>query len=283
MKKVIMTLLILSLISSGFIILKNNVTNIKVYSSPTLMKENFIGTVIATKLNLRQGPCLNAEIISVLDVGEELNIYAKIDNWYLVFHPIKEYAGMVHKNYIKKQEANLKTEKNIDHKQSDSSDTTNQSYNDSSKSKTQSPSINLPILPKIQPSEEKIEPTSDEKKVLELVNLERKKLGLSLLQFDDKLLHCARLKSRDIIQKNYFSHQSPTYGSPFDMLRQFQVDFKSAGENIAGNPNLQNAVLDWMASDSHRDNILNPNFKYVGIGVENSPVYGNIIVKQLIS
>lgn len=283
MKKTLLTLLVLSFVISGLVLLKNSDSNIKAFSSPNITRENLRGTVTATKLNLRKGPSLNSKIISVLDIGQELNIYAKIDDWYLVFHPIKLYAGMVHKDYIEKQENNKEEQITVEKKQAQPSDNTTPSYNDTESNVSKNTSLELPKLPTIQSSNIDIKPTEKEEKLLLLINSERKREGLLPLDFNDKLIHSARLKSRDMIQKNYFSHQSPTYGSPFDMLRQFQINFKSAGENIAGNPKLEMAVSDWMASSSHRENILNPNFKYVGIGIENCPIYGNIIVKQLIS
>lgn len=72
-----------------------------------------------------------------------------------------------------------------------------------------------------------------EKKVVELTNAERQKQGLKPLQIDGTLSKSARAKSQDMKDKNYFDHQSPTYGSPFDMMKSFGISYKTAGENIA--------------------------------------------------
>ncbi|MCY8658623.1 CAP domain-containing protein, partial [Bacillus spizizenii] len=72
-----------------------------------------------------------------------------------------------------------------------------------------------------------------EKKVVELTNAERQKQGLKPLQIDETLSKSARAKSQDMKDKNYFDHQSPTYGSPFDMMKSFGISYKTAGENIA--------------------------------------------------
>ncbi|MFP3471959.1 CAP domain-containing protein, partial [Micrococcus sp. SIMBA_144] len=85
------------------------------------------------------------------------------------------------------------------------------------------------------------------KQVIDLTNAERKKQGLSPLKAMPSLSDVAQEKSRDIQQKNYFSHTSPTYGSPFDMMRDFGVDFNTAGENIAQGQQTPEAVVDaWM-------------------------------------
>lgn len=85
-----------------------------------------------------------------------------------------------------------------------------------------------------------------------------------------------------VLAINYFSHQSPTYGSPFDMLKSFKISYKSAGENIAANSSNSGAVNAWMNSSGHRANILSSNYNYTGIGVVSSSKYGKIYVQQFI-
>ena len=106
-----------------------------------------------------------------------------------------------------------------------------------------------------------------ENQVLQLVNVERQKNGLSALTMDTALSNVARKKSEDMKAKNYFSHTSPTYGSPFDMMKQFGISYKAAGENIAmGQRTPQEVVTAWMNSPGHRANILNANFTHLGVG-----------------
>jgi uncharacterized YkwD family protein len=106
-----------------------------------------------------------------------------------------------------------------------------------------------------------------EQEVVELTNAERSKHGLQPLQMDAELSNVAREKSRDMAASNYFDHNSPTYGSPFDMIQQFGIQYRSAGENIAkGQRSPQEVVNAWMNSEGHRANILNDNFTHIGVG-----------------
>ena len=112
---------------------------------------------------------------------------------------------------------------------------------------------------------------SYQKEVVRLVNVERSKKGLRELSFNTQLSNVATLKSQDMINKNYFSHTSPTYGSPFDMMKQFNISYRTAGENIAkGQRTPAEVVNAWMNSQGHRENILSPNFTEIGIGVAKS-------------
>ncbi|MFL8674657.1 CAP domain-containing protein [Clostridioides sp. GD02404] len=107
-----------------------------------------------------------------------------------------------------------------------------------------------------------------QKEVVDLVNIERSKAGLNPLTLDSSVSNVATKKSQDMIDNNYFSHNSPTYGSPFDMLKKFGISYKTAGENIAmGQKTPKEVVNAWMNSEGHRKNILNPNFSKIGVGV----------------
>lgn len=109
--------------------------------------------------------------------------------------------------------------------------------------------------------------SSMEREVVRLVNVERQKAGLQPLKIDESLCKVARLKSEDMKNKGYFSHTSPTYGSPFDMLKQFNITYKTAGENIAkGQKDAQAVVNAWMNSEGHRKNILSKSFTHIGVG-----------------
>lgn len=106
-----------------------------------------------------------------------------------------------------------------------------------------------------------------EKEVIRLTNLERQKAGLSPLKYNWELSRVARYKSEDMSSKGYFSHTSPTYGSPFTMMTNFRIRYTAAGENIAmGQPTAQAVVSGWMNSSGHRANILNTNFTEIGVG-----------------
>lgn len=106
-----------------------------------------------------------------------------------------------------------------------------------------------------------------EQEVCNLVNDIRRQYGLSELAVSDDLTRAARIKSQDMKDKGYFSHTSPTYGSPFDMMKSFGISYRAAGENIAmGQRTPREVVNDWMNSEGHRANILNTTFTQIGVG-----------------
>lgn len=115
-----------------------------------------------------------------------------------------------------------------------------------------------------------------ELEVVELVNEERAQQGLNPLEPHQRLSGLARVKSKDMADYNYFSHTSPNYGSPFDMMNQFNFEYRAAGENIAaGQRSPEQVVEGWMNSEGHRKNILNKTFTHIGVGyTEGSGSYG---------
>jgi uncharacterized YkwD family protein len=108
---------------------------------------------------------------------------------------------------------------------------------------------------------------SFEQQVVNLVNAERAKAGLSPVVSDAQLAKMALDKAIDMKKNNYFDHNSPTYGSPFDMMNAYGIKYSYAGENIAmGQQTPQQVMNDWMNSPGHRANILNANFTKIGVG-----------------
>ena len=109
--------------------------------------------------------------------------------------------------------------------------------------------------------------TEFEREVIRLVNAARAKHGLPALKENWELSRVARYKSQDMVDHRYFSHTSPTYGSPFQMIRAFGLSFRTAGENIAyGQRTPQAVVTAWMNSSGHRANILNASYTQIGVG-----------------
>ncbi|AUS96893.1 hypothetical protein CDQ84_01945 [Clostridium thermosuccinogenes] len=107
-----------------------------------------------------------------------------------------------------------------------------------------------------------------ENEVIRLVNAERSKRGLQTLTANWELSRVARYKSQDMANKGYFSHTSPTYGSPFAMMESFGIRYSAAGENIAkGQRTPQEVMNSWMNSPGHRSNILSPSYTQIGVGV----------------
>lgn len=106
-----------------------------------------------------------------------------------------------------------------------------------------------------------------ENEVIRLVNVERQRNGLHPLQQNWELSRVARYKSQDMINKNYFSHQSPTYGTPFQMMSSFGIRYSAAGENIArGQKTPAEVMKAWMNSSGHRANILSAVYNQIGVG-----------------
>jgi len=110
-----------------------------------------------------------------------------------------------------------------------------------------------------------------EQQVLDLVNQERQKAGLNSLTMDSRLSKVAMDKAQDMYNNNYFDHQSPTYGSPFDMMNSNGITYNSAGENIAKGQTSPTEVMNqWMNSPGHRANILNSSYTKIGIAYYNN-------------
>ncbi len=122
-----------------------------------------------------------------------------------------------------------------------------------------------------------------QEEMLKLVNAERAKNGLKPLELDWQVSRVSQYKSDDMAKNNYFDHNSPTYGSPFDMLKQFNIKYRSAGENIAkGQKTTQAVMTAWMNSSGHRANILGQSYTHLGVGytVQNGTTYW---VQQFVS
>lgn len=106
-----------------------------------------------------------------------------------------------------------------------------------------------------------------EREVIRLINEQRAQNGLSPLRENWELSRVARFKSQDMADNRYFSHTSPTYGTPFQMMKNFGLSYRTAGENIAYGQRTPQAVVDaWMNSAGHRANILNASFTQIGVG-----------------
>ena len=124
--------------------------------------------------------------------------------------------------------------------------------------------------------------TADEQLMFNLLNQARAERGLEPLKIHMGLVKLARMKSQDMVDLDYFSHESPTYGSAFDMMKNAGITYKKAAENIAGNSSVEGAHSSLMNSSGHRSNILNSSFTHVGIGIVNGSKYGKIFTQMFI-
>jgi uncharacterized YkwD family protein len=122
--------------------------------------------------------------------------------------------------------------------------------------------------------------TAEEQQMLDKVNQERQKAGVPALTADPELTKMARVKAKDMIDNNYFDHNSPKYGSPFDMMKTFGIEYNTAGENLAGNQSVDAAHTALMNSQGHRENILKADYTKVGIGIVDGGPYGKMFVQE---
>lgn len=207
------------------------------------------GLVTANTLNVRSGPGTHYKVVTTVEKNEYIRVFAGIGNWYVV-QVEGDYIGAVSKKYVKAiYPSSSNTENSIGNNTSSSTSTMN----------------------------------ADEKEIFNLINSQRTSNGLQALKVDSEVQRVARIKAEDMVTNNYFSHNSPIYGSPFEMLTSFKVSYKSAAENIAANSSNSSAVSSWMNSSGHKANILNGNYSYTGVGVVNSSKYGKIFVQMFIS
>lgn len=119
-----------------------------------------------------------------------------------------------------------------------------------------------------------------EKQMLDLVNQERQAAGLKPLTPDPELTEVARRHSADMFARGYFAHDTPEGITPFDRMREANVRFLIAGENLALAPTIPVAHSGLMNSPGHRANILRPEFGRVGIGVMDGGMRGLMVSQE---
>ncbi|MGM0873531.1 MAG: SafA/ExsA family spore coat assembly protein [Bacillota bacterium] len=124
---------------------------------------------------------------------------------------------------------------------------------------------------------------SIEEQVISLTNVERQKAGLPPLKNNWELSRVARYKSVDMRDRNYFSHDSPTYGSPFTMMKNYGISYRTAAENIAAGQRTSDEVVKaWMNSPGHRANILKRDVTEIGVGYAQGGSYGHYWTQMFI-
>lgn len=119
-----------------------------------------------------------------------------------------------------------------------------------------------------------------EKVMLEMVNKEREKAGVSPVEADSLLTDVARAHCEDMFKRGYFSHYTPEGKSPFDRMSEVNVEFEYAGENLALAPNTSLAMKGLMNSPGHKANILSENFGTLGVGVIDGGIYGEMFCQE---
>lgn len=274
--------------------------------------------VTTTRLNLRKNTSLESNsIIKTLNKNENLRIIDEIDNFYIVQLSTNEF-GLVSKDYVNLQKVDTANFPEFESLNPFTATIKSKNTNlragpgtNFSVVTTLNPSTSVNVIGKSndwylvstpnnyvglvrndlieietpnqnnQNSNLETLPNTPET-ILNLINTERKKQGLPELIIDDLLNNTAKTKAKDMVNNNYFSHESPTYGSPFKMMQDAGITYKTAGENIAGNQSVKSAIESWLSSETHKQNLLSNAYNYIGIGIEKSDTYGYVIVVMFI-
>lgn len=227
------------------------------FSMQNYYNTGFTTGLTTSNLNVRSGPSTNYKIVTTVPKNQYIRVFAGVGDWYIV-QVEGDYIGAVSKKYVKPIYPNTS---------SGGSSTGTGSSGTGTSSSSGTTSVTL---------------TADEQEVFNLINQQRANNGLPALKIDAEVQRVARIKAQDMVDNNYFAHNSPTYGTPFQMLNSFKVSYRSAGENIAGNSSNSGAVTAWMNSPGHKANILNGSYNYTGIGVVTGSKYGKIYVQMFI-
>ena len=243
--------------------------------------------ISASNVNFRTGPATTFDIICKLQKGERVTVMGKLGDWYAVYYGKNGRVGAISKDYVKavQNEVQNVSTKPTEQKNTKSDSKSAQNSSDLSKANSEKAKNTATINAQASTIKQEVEKTvegilPDEQSLLDMINNERTKKGLAALKFDADLVNVARLKAIDMDRNNYFKHDSPYYGSPFDMMKKEGVKFTMAGENIAGNTELSGALKAWM--DESSNNLFNGKFTHTGIGIVNSNTYGKIFVVMFI-
>lgn len=191
--------------------------------------------VISQTLNLRSGAGTTHSIVASLPKGKVVDVLGKIGSWYVI-KTAEDKVGCVYSTYV-------------------------------------APYVPTTTPPTTTPPTDTTSQSAMQTEMLGYINASRAENGLPPLVLDKALSDGAYLKSKDMIDNNYFDHNSPTYGSPFDMMHNLGITYMTAGENLAKYDTIKGAHQGLMNSPGHRANLLNPNFNKIGLGIIKSGYY----------
>ena len=257
------------------------------------------GKVTASCLNVRCGPGITYNRVGKIYKDDYVDVFAKVGNWYIV-KTDDDSVGAVSSDYIEavydetqrysQSDDVSDNAENLNNTSENVTESTNSELNtsetvDTDSSQEDTENINVQTTTEEVIAEEfanSEELTEDEQEFLDLINANREANGLQALEIDSEVQNVARLKAEDLVQNNYFAHNSETYGDIQNMLTTFGVSYSSAGENIAGNSSLSKAVEAWMNSENHKVNILSESYNYTGIAIAESETYGKIFVEVFV-
>ena len=221
-------------------------------------------SITATSANVRSGPGTSFLKVGLVKKGQIVDCIGTIGGWWVV-HLENDVLGSVSDDVAKAYYPPTSTP-----------------APEATPAPEPTPAPAPTPAPEATPAPSQIELTADQQHMLDLINEERSKVGLASLKIDAELQKMAQAKSDDMVAKSYFDHNSPTYGSPFDMMKKFGITYTTAGENIAGNSSVDKAHEALMNSPGHKANILKSSYNYIGIGITSSPTYGKVFAQDFI-
>lgn len=255
-----------------------NTTGESFYSDVYTDYAPFYTTINADNVIVRGGPSTKYQMYGKVSTGDRVYVIGAINDFLMVITD-KNLVGMVRQDFVvpPSQEDLDKNEDVIqqDNPNANSNSNTNENDNNNSNGNTQNNVENVDN--NTIPNEEVTIYT-----VLDRINTVRAENGLPPLEIDDLVTSVAQAKAKDMVTQKYFSHKSPTYGTPFEQLSGAGVKYKTAGENIAGNNNIMDAIDSFFNSESHSKNMLSNAYNYIGIGIEKSDIYGYVVVLMFI-
>lgn len=239
--------------------------------------------VTADTANIRTGCSANTPVLQTTNKNQSFDVVSKVQDWFAVKLPDNQ-IGFIPQGQCKpivvddnRPEITPSTAGGTTQAPSQANPTPGTQLN----AGTTPQSGGVPKTPTTQANSASL--TSMEKQMVDLVNQARAQNNLPPLEVDMQVTNVARVKAQDMIDNNYFSHNSPKYGSPFDMMKSFGIHFVKAGENIAGNQTVQAAHNALMNSPGHRENILSPDYTHIGIGIKQGGQYGNMFTQMFVS
>lgn len=234
--------------------------------------------ITANVANVKAGPGQDFNEIGSLSKNDIVKVLGQVENWYIVMLDNFQ-VGAIDSNNAEPIVVDGQNQQNEPNKEPQIVQQPQQPE--------QSPQNQQEQFPQNEentevPSNQLVGLSTEEQQMVNLINQERRKNSLPDLQVDLELARVAEIKSQDMVDNNYFSHNSPNYGSPFDMMKSFGIEYLVAGENLAGNSTVERAHNALMNSSGHRKNILHPDFTHVGIGAKPSSKYGNMYTQMFI-
>ena len=231
------------------------ITGDKINANTYIDYAPFYATILDNNTIVRGGPSTSYKVLTKLNKDEKVYVIGAIDNFFFLITQ-NNLVGMIRQDLVIKEE----NPTNV--------------YNTNNNPNTS--------LNSIESNNITADNNIDIEYILNKINSIRNENGIASLTLDDLLTSTAQNKARDMVENNYFSHNSPTYGSPFEMMKSAGVIYKTAGENIAGNPSIDDAISSFLESENHKKNILSNSYNYIGIGLEKSEKYGYILVLMFV-